>query len=186
MVLTERTCITTAEAQRAEVCKRLHTLGYLYADGSPFYPDRLDPHGAALYYPVLGRALRVDDDDCIDVDTVLVDAATFLNAANYADQDTKEAPEHESILAEAARIVTGARAADYGSAEESFSRIAALTELMLNESERASLAVASFPPTVAVKVLMAVKLARESNKHKRDNLVDLCGYAELLNQLREL
>ena len=26
---------------------------------------------------------------------------------------------------------------------------------------------------------------RERNKHKRDNLVDLCGYAEILNRLED-
>jgi hypothetical protein len=32
---------------------------------------------------------------------------------------------------------------------------------------------------------MAVKLTRESFQHKRDNLVDLCGYAHLLQVLEE-
>ena len=34
-------------------------------------------------------------------------------------------------------------------------------------------------------VMIAVKLIRERHKHKRDNLVDLCGYAEILNRLEE-
>ena len=33
-------------------------------------------------------------------------------------------------------------------------------------------------------VMMAVKLTRESFKHKRDNLVDLAGYAEIMNQIK--
>ena len=33
--------------------------------------------------------------------------------------------------------------------------------------------------------MMAVKLAREKFNHKRDNLVDLAGYAELLNRWEE-
>ena len=35
------------------------------------------------------------------------------------------------------------------------------------------------------KVLIAVKLVRESYKHKEDNLIDACGYLKLLNDLYE-
>ena len=41
-----------------------------------------------------------------------------------------------SILTEAEDIVNGARATDYGSAKESFKRIAELTNLMLSPAER--------------------------------------------------
>jgi hypothetical protein len=33
--------------------------------------------------------------------------------------------------------------------------------------------------------MMFVKLSREANKHKRDNLVDLCGYAQTLSMVKE-
>lgn len=33
--------------------------------------------------------------------------------------------------------------------------------------------------------MLAAKLSREMNKHKRDNLVDLCGYAAGLNDMLE-
>ena len=92
--------------------------------------------------------------------------------------------ERPSILTEAEDIVNGVRATDYGSAKESFKRIADLTNLMLSPSERELLFHdGQICDTIAIKVLMAVKIARESNKHKRDNLVDLCGYAELLNRV---
>ena len=94
--------------------------------------------------------------------------------------------DESSILMEAEDIVNGARATDYGSAKESFKRIAELTNLMLSHSERELLMHdGQICDTIAIKVLMAVKIARESNKHKRDNLVDLCGYAELLNRVEE-
>lgn len=40
-------------------------------------------------------------------------------------------------------------------------------------------------PRECVIVLMAVKLSREAFKHKRDNLVDLIGYADILNEVTE-
>ncbi|MGL5913115.1 MAG: DUF6378 domain-containing protein [Bacteroidales bacterium] len=36
-----------------------------------------------------------------------------------------------------------------------------------------------------VNVLIAVKLSREAFKHKRDNLVDLCGYAHIKNEINK-
>lgn len=84
---------------------------------------------------------------------------------------------NESVLIEAEAIVNGERAVDYGSAHESFRKIGAITALISNTEDT--------PAIAACKTLIAVKLVRESNKHKRDNLVDLCGYAELLNRLNE-
>lgn len=89
-----------------------------------------------------------------------------------------------SILLEADKIVNGERAADYGSAKESFGKIARLTELLLDDEEKKFLESGTITDTVVCKVLIALKYVRESNKHKRDNLVDASGYTELLNRLR--
>ena len=92
----------------------------------------------------------------------------------------------ESILTEAEKIVNGERATDYGSAKKSFKRIADLTNLIIDEDETDLMRDEGLLcDTIVCKVLMAVKLSRQSNKHKRDNLVDLCGYAELLNRLED-
>ena len=91
----------------------------------------------------------------------------------------------ESILLEAEAIVKGARAQDYGSAKESFAKISALTNEMLDKSELEEMQEGNISATVVCKVLMAVKLSRNSYAHKRDNLVDLAGYSELLSQLQE-
>ena len=89
-----------------------------------------------------------------------------------------------SILAEAEVIVNGVRATDYGSASDSFSKIAQITSLMLDADEKEVLLHdGELTDTIVCKVLMAVKITRQANRHKRDNLVDLCGYAELLNRL---
>jgi hypothetical protein len=95
--------------------------------------------------------------------------------------------EEKSILLEAEDIVNGVRASDYGSAEESFAKIAYITNLMLDGGEKLNMQTnGEIGLTVACKVLMAVKLSRQSHKHKRDNLVDLCGYAELLNRIESI
>lgn len=83
---------------------------------------------------------------------------------------------NKSILAEAEDIVNGSRQSDYGDARESFSRIATIASVMTGKE---------LAPEDCCAVLMAVKLVRESFAHKRDNLVDLCGYAHIMNEIRE-
>ena len=82
----------------------------------------------------------------------------------------------KSILSEAEEIVNGSRHSDYGDAKESFSRVATIANVMTGKE---------LSPEDCCAVLMAVKLVRESFKHKRDNLVDLCGYAHIMNELNE-
>ena len=96
------------------------------------------------------------------------------------DSDNKK-----SILQEADSIVNGARKADYGSAKVSFERIGKMTELMLTEDEWDLLSQRVISPTVVTKMHQATKLTRESFAHKRDNLVDLAGYASLQNDILE-
>lgn len=72
-----------------------------------------------------------------------------------------------SILLEAHKISNGDRKADYGDSNRNLKNIAALARLQGVEIDAIGVA----------KVLMSVKLAREGYKHKRDNLVDLCGRA---------
>ena len=82
----------------------------------------------------------------------------------------------KSILSEAEEIVNGSRHSDYVNARESFSRVPTIASVMTGKE---------LAPEDCCAVLMAVKLVRESFNHKRDNLVDLCGYAELMNRLKE-
>ena len=79
-----------------------------------------------------------------------------------------------SILTEAEGIVNGARQADYNDPVQNFELIAALSTFMTGKE---------FTAKDCCMVLMAVKLSREAFKHKRDNLVDLCGYCEILERL---
>lgn len=81
-----------------------------------------------------------------------------------------------NILEEANNIVNGNRDSDYGSSKESFKRISSLASLITNKE---------LTDIDCAKVLIAVKLVRESYKHKEDNLVDACGYLKILNDLYE-
>lgn len=83
---------------------------------------------------------------------------------------------NKSILDEAKAIVNGSRQSDYGDPVESFDRIAK-TASMITGKDLSS--------KECCAVLMAVKVVRESFRHKRDNLIDLCGYAHIMNELNE-
>jgi hypothetical protein len=79
-----------------------------------------------------------------------------------------------SVLAEAEQIINGPRRDAYGDVAESFNRIASVWSAILKR------------PVTAREValcMIGLKLCRESNSHGRDNLVDICGYAELANQV---
>ena len=83
-----------------------------------------------------------------------------------------------SILVEAQAIISGPRHKSYGTWEENFARTAAIASQM-------GLSCGEVTPQDCIKILMAMKLARHANQPKRDNLVDLAGYAEGLSQMEE-
>lgn len=93
-----------------------------------------------------------------------------------ADYDKLTKSETESILSEAERIVNGDRQADYSDPVENFKHIAEIASAIMGKDITAE---------ECCIVMIAVKLARENYKHKRDNLVDLAGYVEILNRIKE-
>lgn len=62
----------------------------------------------------------------------------------------------------------------YGTPAESFERIASIASILCNKEITA---------VDIAKIQMSQKLVRESYAHKEDNLVDLCGYTSILNDL---
>lgn len=82
-------------------------------------------------------------------------------------------PAPASILTEAHALVHGQRQDAYGHPANDFSRTAALLNIVLAGKLKDELDASD----VAL-MMICVKLSREVNKHGRDNLVDLCGYAE--------
>lgn len=82
----------------------------------------------------------------------------------------------ESILQEAQRLVHGDRGADYGHPLDDFTKTATLFNTLTG---------ANLTPSDVALFMICVKLSREANKHKRDNLVDLCGYAETYMMVKD-
>ena len=81
-----------------------------------------------------------------------------------------------TVLEEASAVINGPRRESYGSAKASFQRIASVWSAVLGHTVT--------PEQVAL-CMIGLKLVRESNKHHRDNIVDVIGYAALLEQIGE-
>lgn len=90
-----------------------------------------------------------------------------------------------SVLTEAENIVNGAREGQYGKAEDSFERIARLWNAYLTNAGIATPDRPALTPKDAANLMILLKLAREQHAHKRDNYVDIAGYAELANRVAE-
>lgn len=97
----------------------------------------------------------------------------------------------ESALQEAQRLVHGNRGADYGHPIDDYSATGRIWGATLERWLRSigfPLPPEGFPdvdPRVACLMMGGVKISREAGKHKRDNTVDLAGYAECAQMVAE-
>lgn len=80
----------------------------------------------------------------------------------------------QSIAEEAAAVVAGDRAADYGDVNESFARIAKLWSAYTGSS---------ISPWDVAQMMILLKVSRAKTSTKRDTLVDIIGYAECAEKL---
>ena len=81
-----------------------------------------------------------------------------------------------TILQEAAEIICGRRQEDYGGAHADFDRVAAMWSVILGcpvEGRQVPLC------------MIALKIGRECHKPRRDNRVDIAGYAQCLDAYEE-
>ncbi len=85
-------------------------------------------------------------------------------------------PAPESILAEAIRITGGDRQQSYGSPKPNHDLIAAGWSILLRTKVTAE---------DVCRCMVWSKLARDMHSPKRDNVVDIAGYAWVLDQSRE-
>ena len=81
-----------------------------------------------------------------------------------------------SITNEAHNLINGSKRDSYGSARESFTRIAKMWSVVLDNKVT--------PHQVAL-CMAALKLCRESHKHSRDNCVDGAAYFDLADQVAD-
>lgn len=92
---------------------------------------------------------------------------------NY-EQVEENQSENQSVLKEAESIVNGDRDVQYGNPLQAFEEYSNILETNFG---------IKLTPAEICKVQMAIKLGRLKYKYKRDSIVDLCGYAEILNRL---
>jgi len=83
----------------------------------------------------------------------------------------------ETILDEAQRLVYGKRGRDYGHPKDDWTRVGRMWGAMLG--------IPDIPPAKAALMMTAVKISRECNRHKRDSLVDIAGYAQVVDIIEE-
>lgn len=86
----------------------------------------------------------------------------------------------EDHMAEANALVNGDRQAAYGSPRPAYDAQAKVWSGLLAHKLKEDLT-----PEDVVLLLAGMKLVREIRKHKRDNVVDLHGYALVLAHVRE-
>ena len=77
-----------------------------------------------------------------------------------------------SILVEAARLVDGDRQQDYGHPQDDCKRIATIWSTLLENKLNVDLT-----PSEVGAMMIALKLSRTAFKNKRDNWIDIAGYA---------
>jgi hypothetical protein len=81
-----------------------------------------------------------------------------------------------SILDEAQQLIYGDRQQDYGSVTTNFSNIAKGWEVIFRTT---------VTPEQVGLAMAWVKIARQSNKKKRDNLVDVAGYIGCIEKIEK-
>lgn len=81
-----------------------------------------------------------------------------------------------TLAADAVQAVTGPRQRDYAHPKINFQRIANLWSIVLD---------VDITPEQVALCMIQVKIAREMNRHTRDNIVDLIGYSLTLDACME-
>jgi hypothetical protein len=90
---------------------------------------------------------------------------------------TPNQPGLGACLDEAKAVINGPRQDAYGSPADNFAAIAGLWSAYLNQGlECTSPDFVPIYPRDVAHMLALMKIAREGHTHKRDNLVDACGY----------
>lgn len=89
----------------------------------------------------------------------------------------------ETILEEAQRLVHGDRGDAYGHPIDDYTTVGRMWAAIL--TRHLGTHVPDIDPRIAALMMVAVKLSREAHKHKRDNLTDTAGYAEVASMIAD-
>jgi hypothetical protein len=92
----------------------------------------------------------------------------FIGKADPEIAPTKDVLPTEDVLEEALRITKGDRNASYGPPDQDFARTAAMWSALKG---------VTFEAREVALFMIALKLSRETHQRKRDNWVDVAGYA---------
>jgi len=141
----------------------------LQCDGIAMLPGWEKSRGAKLEY-MLAWELRLPVLDIATHEVLKDPPSPWVQLHTL--KITDDPPRPVSVLAEAAHVTSGARQNDYGHPRDDFARTAAMWNGVLAAKLRAPITAMDIP-----LCMIAVKLAREAHRHKRDNLVDIAGYA---------
>lgn len=83
-------------------------------------------------------------------------------------------PYAERLFDEANQLIGGDRKDSYGDVAVSFAGYAKVASAILG---------VDVTPEQGCLLMLGLKICREAHAHKHDNLVDVCGYAGLLEEL---
>jgi len=153
-----------------ETYLRLDLAMLAQCDAIAMLPGWEDSRGAKLEYLVANEL------GCTIIDAVTLRPLENTPTATVALHRLRlvEPPTNESILEEAKRITEGVRRAEYGAPADDFGRAAYMWTGILAHKLRDGQAITAMDIPLC---MVAIKLARQSHHHKRDNLVDIAGYA---------
>jgi len=145
-------------------------------DAVALLPGWEQSQGAQLEY-LIARELNLE---LIDAQTLrpLADRPSAA-AVVYTPKRLLEAAS-PSILDEAKALTDGARQSDYGPPSEDFERAALMWSGVLAPKLRPGERVTA---TDVPLCMIALKMARQVHRHKRDNLVDIAGYARTASMI---
>lgn len=82
-----------------------------------------------------------------------------------------------NVLEEADQITDGQRREDYGHPLDDFAKVQGMAKALWGRGPESEEEHALY--------MVFVKLAREQHTHKRDNIVDACGYLKTYQEIRE-
>jgi hypothetical protein len=90
--------------------------------------------------------------------------------------------QEKNCLGIAQQLVSGDRQDDYGHPIHDFTKTALIWTAILKDKLKDGEAVSA---TDVPLMMVGVKISREVNKHKADNLIDGCGYFRTLEMVHE-